>query len=69
MSAKISQEIVYKAGHGSNYDTYRRSNLPDHQTTCLIRERKRARERERDRKLSEGGRLSSCARDWTSTTI
>jgi len=21
---------------GSNYDTYCRSNLPDHQTTCLI---------------------------------
>lgn len=24
---------------GSNYDTYYRSNLPDHQTTCLIHAR------------------------------
>lgn len=30
-----------RAGRGSNYDTYRRSNLPDHQTTCLIRARTR----------------------------
>lgn len=30
---------------GSNYDTYCCSNLPDHQTTCLIHAHARARTR------------------------
>lgn len=52
-----------QARRGSNYDTYRLSNLPDHQTTCLIHGRKKkVKEKEREREGPGGQTLLMYAR-------